>query len=97
MEAGAARHLEESAGPLFDARDDHLDFVIPYEFPGQPRAYAPDFLIQLTDGSALILEIMGYEDEEDREKHTAVHRWVDAVNNWGELGRWGFEVWREVR
>ena len=77
------------------APNDHLDFVILYEFLGQPRAYVPDFLVKLTDGTTLILEIKGYEDKEDREKHSAAHRWVAAVNNWGELGRWRFGVCRE--
>jgi type III restriction enzyme len=94
-EASAAFHLEVSPHVLAYARNDHLDFVIPYEFLGQPRVYIPDFLVKLTDGTTLILEIKGYEDEEDREKHTAARRWVDAVNNWGELGRWGFGVCKE--
>lgn len=95
-EASAAFQLETSENVAYYARNDHLDFVIPYEFLGQPRTYTPDFLVKLTDGTTLILEIKGYEDEEDREKHTAAHRWVAAVNNWGELGRWRFEVGREM-
>jgi type III restriction enzyme len=94
-EGSAAFHLETSPHVLAYARNDHLDFVIPYEFLGQPRTYIPDFLVKLTDGTTLVLEIKGYEDEEDREKHTAARRWVDAVNNWGELGRWEFAVCRE--
>ena len=73
------------------ARNDHLDFVIPYEFMGQPCVYIPDFLVKLADGATQILEIKGYEDEEDREKHTSARRWVEAVNRWGEweVGVWG--------
>jgi type III restriction enzyme len=95
MEARAAWRLGESAGPLFDARNDHLNFVIPYEFLGQPRSYTPDFLVKLTDGTTLILEVKGYEDEEDREKHTAARRWVSSVNHHGELGRWALVVCKE--
>jgi len=94
-EESAAFHLEVSPDVLAYARNDHLDFVIPYEFLGQPRTYIPDFLVKLTDGTTVILEIKGYEDEEDREKHTAAQRWIEAVNRWGELGRWGFAVCRE--
>ncbi len=94
-EGSAAFHLEVSEDVFAYARNDRLDFVIPYEFLGQPRTYTPDFLVKLTDGTTLILEIKGYEDEEDREKHTAAKRWVEAVNRWGEMGRWGFAVWRE--
>ena len=34
----------------------------------------------------------GYEPEDDqtKAKHTAANRWVQAVNNWGELGKWAF-------
>jgi type III restriction enzyme len=96
-EASAAFHLETSPDVVCYARNDHLDFVIPYEFLGQPRVYIPDFLVKLTDGTTLILEVKGFETEEDREKHTSAHRWVAAVNNWGELGKWGFEVWRGAR
>ena len=95
-EASAAFHLEASEEVESYARNDHLGLVIPYEFLGVPQVYIPDFLVRLTDGTNLILEIKGFETEEDREKHTAAHRWVAAVNNWGELGRWRFEVWREA-
>ena len=93
-EASAAFHLEASEEVESYARNDHLGLVIPYEFLGVPQVYIPDFLVKLTDGTNLILEIKGFETEEDREKHTAAHRWVAAVNNWGELGRWGFVVCR---
>jgi type III restriction enzyme len=94
-EASAAFYLESSNLVESYARNDHLDLVIPYEFLGQPQVYIPDFLIRLTTGVNLLLEVKGYETEEDREKHTAAHRWVAAVNNWGELGRWAFAVCHE--
>ena len=40
----------------------------------------------------LILEIKGYEDDEIKAKHDAAKRWVAAVNNWGQLGKWMFHV-----
>jgi type III restriction enzyme len=77
------------------ARNDHLEFSIPYEFEGIPYAYIPDFLVKLANGVTLILEIKGFEDEQDRAKHQAALRWVSAVNNWGQMGRWAFHVCRD--
>lgn len=43
----------------------------------------------------MILEIKRFEDEQDRAKHEAAHRWVTAVNNWGKLGKWVFHLNRD--
>jgi type III restriction enzyme len=79
----------------FYAKNDHLEFVIPYSFTNQPLSYVPDFLVRLKNGMTLILEIKGEEDEQDRAKYSGAHQWVKAVNNWGELGRWEFVVCKE--
>lgn len=76
----------------FYARNDHLEFTIPYEYLGSSHHYTPDFLVRMKDDSTLILEIKGQEDEIDRAKHEAAKRWVKAVNNWGKLGKWHFHV-----
>ena len=36
----------------------------------------------------------GFEDDQTKAKHTAANRWVEAVNNWGQLRRWAFHVCR---
>lgn len=77
------------------ARNDGLSFTIPYEFLGVSLHYEPDFLVKLGNDVTLVLEIKGYEDEQDRAKHQAAQRWVTAVNNWGKLGRWAFHVNRD--
>ncbi len=76
------------------ARNDGLQFYIPSEYQGVNRHYEPDFLVRLTNGVTVILEIKGFEDEESRAKHNAARRWVSAVNNWGQLGQWTFHVCR---
>lgn len=38
--------------------------------------------------ASVILEVKGYEDEQDRSKNQAVRRWVDAVNHHGGFGVW---------
>lgn len=74
------------------ARNDRLEFNIPYEYEGLGRSYEPDFLVQAEPGRTLVLEIKGEEDDLDGAKHEAAKRWVRAVNRWGEMGRWEFLV-----
>ena len=76
------------------ARNERLEFNIPYDYQGLPHSYQPDFLVQLENAPrrTVILEIKGQEDDQDRAKHEAAHQWVRAVNRWGELGQWAFLV-----
>ncbi len=74
------------------ARNDHLELNVPYEFYGQPRVYEPDFIVRLRNGLQVMLEVKGQAMAETEAKHQAAKRWVSAVNHWGQLGRWHFEV-----
>ncbi len=94
-ESAAAFRLEQSPAVRCYARNDHLGLVLPYEYQGVDHVYEPDFLVRLTDGSTVVLEMKGYEDEQTRAKHAGARRWVSAVNNWGELGVWRFHVCRD--
>jgi type III restriction enzyme len=94
-EQAAAFQLEASPLVVCYARNEHLEFNIPYEFYGVPLFYEPDFLVRLANGTTLILEVKGQLHEETEAKHQAVKRWVSAVNNWAKLGRWDFLVSRE--
>ena len=94
-EQSAAFRLEQAAlaGTVkFYARNDGLGFVIPYDYLGVSQHYEPDFLVKLANGVTLVLEIKGMVTDQDHAKHEAAKRWVAAVNNWGQLGRWGFHV-----
>jgi type III restriction enzyme len=51
----------------------------------------------MKDGRILLLEIKGYETDEEKAKHGAAKRWVSAVNNWPHLGRWCFHVCRDLQ
>ena len=75
-------------------RNDHLGLVIPYEYLGVDHSHEPDFLVRLASDVTLILEVKGFEDNQTKAKHDAAKRWVMAVNNWGQLGRWDFHVCR---
>ena len=96
-EQSAAAYLEVAATKgtvLHYAKNDHLGLAIQYEYFGVAHNYEPDFLVKLKDGTTLLLEIKGQEDNRDRAKHDAAHRWVSAVNNWGKLGKWALHVCR---
>lgn len=69
--------------------------LIPYDYEGVTHSYEPDYLVRLRDGRTLILEVKGMEDDQTQAKHQAARRWISAVNNWGKLGTWEFEVCRD--
>ncbi|MCS7325311.1 MAG: hypothetical protein NZ532_08260, partial [Thermoflexales bacterium] len=97
-EHSVAYQLERMPEVIAYARNDHLDFTIPYEWQGARHEYRPDYLIRLRcpDGREIkvILEVKGFETEQDRQKEAAAKRWVRAVNHHGEFGRWAFVVCR---
>ena len=76
------------------ARNDRLEFNIPFELYGTPRAYEPDFIVKLANGLNVVLEIKGRSHDDTDVKHQAARRWVSAVNHWGRLGEWRFLVCR---
>jgi type III restriction enzyme len=95
-EHSVAYRLERMPEVIAYARNDHLDFTIPYEWQGVRHEYRPDYLIRwrCEDGSELkvILEVKSFEREQDRQKEIAARRWVRAVNHHGEFGRWEFLI-----
>ena len=100
-EHSVAYQLERIPEVIAYARNDHLDFTIPYECQGVRHEYRPDFLIRWRreDGREvkIVLEVKGFETEQDRQKEAAARRWVRAVNHHGEFGRWAFAVCRNPR
>jgi type III restriction enzyme len=77
------------------AKNDRLEFNIPYELYGNPHVYEPDFIVRLRNSVNVITEIKGKQHEDTDAKHQAARRWVSAVNHWGRLGEWDFLVCRE--
>ncbi|MGH2468072.1 MAG: BPTD_3080 family restriction endonuclease [Candidatus Limnocylindrales bacterium] len=81
------------------AKNQGLDFKIPYTYEGRAGNYVPDFLVRLHDAASigdddllsLIIEVTGEPRPEKQAKTgTAEHLWVPAVNAWGGAGRWAF-------
>lgn len=98
-EAEAAKLLEDSDLVKCYARNDHMGLAIKYEYLGVDHDYEPDFIVRLVNDLNLLLEIKGYEvhnPEQINAKHNAAHKWVAAVNNQGEFGRWDFLVCRDL-
>jgi type III restriction enzyme len=97
-EQSAAFRLEQAAlaGTVrFYARNDQLGLTIPYQYMNVSHHYEPDYLVRLNNDVTLLLEIKGMETDQDRAKHEAARRWVLAVNNWGQLGKWHFHLCRD--
>ena len=91
-ESAAAFRLEESNLVESYARNDRLGLTIAYEYGGESHYYEPDFLVRLVNGLSLVLETKGYQSNQDGAKHEAARKWVSAVNNWGQMGKWDFHV-----
>jgi len=100
-EHSVAYQLEQIPEVIAYARNDHLDFTIPYEWQGIRHEYRPDYLVRVRckDGNEIkvILEVKGFETEQDRQKKVAADRWVKAVNHHGGFGRWLFLECRDPR
>jgi len=96
-ESAAAFYLEQSDLVAAYVKNEHLDFTIDYTFNGSRHTYLPDFLVRMSNGMTLILEIKGFEDEQTRAKHEAAKRWCDAVTNWGKMGKWEFNVCKDLK
>jgi len=90
-ESSAEFYIEQKcmqgAVKLF-SRNDHLGLLIPYEYMGIDHTYEPDYLVRLANDMTVLLEIKGYENDQTKAKHTGANRWLTAVNNWGQLGKW---------
>lgn len=98
-ESKLAEVLEGMPEVVAYAKNQGLNFKIPYTYEGRPGNYMPDFLIRLRDANSsgdadlltLVLEVSGEAKKEKQAKvETAQYVWAEAVNNWGGLGRWAF-------
>ncbi len=95
-----AFYLEDNPNVISYVKNDHLDFSIPYDFFGARHYYYPDFLVRYRTGKkelTVILEVKGYESEQDRQKKVSAERWVKAVNYHGGYGTWDLIECRDPR
>ncbi len=89
-ESKLAEVLESMPEVTSYAKNQGLNFKIPYTYEGRAGNYVPDFLIRIGD-LTLILEVSGEARKDKQAKVAAAkHLWVESVNNWGGAGRWDF-------
>ncbi|HEY0248714.1 MAG TPA: DEAD/DEAH box helicase family protein, partial [Gryllotalpicola sp.] len=80
------------------AKNDHLQFEIPYVHRGRSHVYLPDFVVRLAPRPGdvertLIVEVSGGQKSPGptaEKASTARDQWCVAVNNHGGFGRWGY-------
>ena len=87
-EAAEASVLDRAPEVEAWVKNDHLGFEVFYLHRGVVRKYLPDFLIRLTSGDMLVLEVKGKDSDRDRAKRQFLDEWVKAVNMDGRFGRW---------
>ncbi len=91
-EGYAANLFEKDSAVVSFAKNDHLGFQVHYMWGGSRRRYLPDFLVRLTNGRTLALEIKGKDSPQNKAKRDALDLWVRAVNEAGGFGRWSWDV-----
>jgi type III restriction enzyme len=91
-EAGEAYTLDHDPHVEAWAKNDHLGFEVTYLFQGGVYKFRPDFLVRLTNGVRLVLEVKGQDTPKDRAKRAYLAEWVEAVNEHGGFGRWAADV-----
>jgi type III restriction enzyme len=91
-EAAESYHIEKSNQVEAYAKNDHLGFHVYYMHNGVQRRFVPDFLIRLTNGKTLILEVKGKDSDQNKSKREQLDRWVSAINKQGGFGQWCWDV-----
>jgi len=90
-EPEAAELLDSHPAVAAWVKNDRLGLVIPYRKEGTPRKYLPDFVVELTNGGHLIVEIKGQLGDAAIKK-AAAERWCRAVNNDVRFGNWAYSL-----
>lgn len=88
----AANVFEKSDLVAAYAKNDHLGYQVYYLWNGSRRRFLPDFLVRLSNGKTLVLEVKGEDSEQDRAKRSALDAWVKGVNTKGGFGTWCWDV-----
>ncbi len=58
------------------------------------RKYRPDFLVRLTTGTVLVLEVKGQDSPQNQAKRAALDEWTQAVTQHGGFGCWAWGLSR---
>ncbi len=96
-EASEAFELDRNSNVAAWVKNDHLGFEILYVFKGVVLKYRPDYLIRLTSGKMLVVEVKGLDSQQDKTKREFLSEWVKAVNAHGGFGDWSCDVSRNPK
>jgi type III restriction enzyme len=96
-EANEALELDRNQHVRSWVKNDHLNFEITYSFKGVIHKFWPDYLVRLTNGRTLILEVKGRDDQQQQTKREFLSEWVRAVNGHGGFGEWAADVSRHPK
>jgi len=92
MEFMEAKIIDDCENVIAFTKNDHLGFIIHYNYQGVIHRYYPDFIIKLVSGKMLILETKGKDDEQNRTKRAFLDEWCKAMNNYEKSDKWNWEV-----
>jgi type III restriction enzyme len=84
--------LEKSSLVESYAKNDHLNFHVYYLWNGTRRRYVPDYIVRLSNGVNLVLEVKGQDSEQNLAKRSAMNLWVEAVNSKSIFGVWASDT-----
>jgi len=87
-----AKTINESEVVNSFVKNDHLNFVVYYNYQGVVRRYFPDFIIKLKSGENLIIETKGQDTDQNKTKRAYLDEWCRAVNQHGGFGKWSWSV-----
>lgn len=87
-----ARTINDNCMVESFVKNDHLGFVIFYNYQGVTSRYFPDFIIKLKTGVYLVLETKGQDRDKDKTKRAFLDEWCRAVNQHGGFGKWKWAV-----
>jgi len=93
-EATESYMLDKNKHVFAWVKNDHLGFEVIYNYQGVIRKYWPDFIIKLANGTQMILETKGKDDDRNKIKRDFLDEWVSAVNAHGGFGKWAWAVSR---
>ncbi len=93
-EASEAFELDRNPNVAAWVKNDHLGFDITYSYKGIIRKFRPDYLIRLTSGKMLVLEVKGQDTQEQQTKREFLAEWIRGVNDHGGFGIWEADVSR---
>lgn len=91
-EASEAFELDRNKDVVSWAKNDHLGFVINYVYRGVIHKFYPDFLVKLSNGKMLVLEVKGRDDQQNKTKREYLDEWIKAVNSDRRFGEWCWDV-----